>query len=117
MSKEKAYLSMSVSDINLIEAPQYIHGTNFYFIGTVKPDAAIIWGDTTGEGSSFEAPTGCKVFVRSKDVQDAFTRRMTVEDAVRVMRNHPPGDDDCAFFNVTLDTSLPELFMRNQRAS
>lgn len=117
MSKYKASLSMSVSDIDFLEAPQYIRGTNFYFIGTAKPNVAVYWHDTTGEGADFDAPEGCKIFVRPKDVQRAFTHRVTVEDAVSVLRKHPPGEDEFVTFGVTLDTSLPELFMRNRRAA
>ena len=118
MSKKfKAGLSMSVADINFLEAPQYIRGTNFYFIGTTKPGADVFWSDTTGEGSMEEAPAGCKVFVRPKDVQRAFTRRVTVEDAVSVMRKHPPEEDEFVTFDVTLEMSLPELFLRNRRAA
>ncbi len=110
-NKIKASLSMPVKDINFLETPHYIRGTNFYFIGTAKPGAGCFWCDANGEGADLDVSEGCNIYVRQKDVQRAFTHRVTVEDAVSVMRRHPPGEDEFVTFGVTLQKSLPDLFM------
>jgi len=110
MSKYKAHLSMSVLDINLVE-PTRIEGTKFWLIGTTKPDAAIIWGDTLGECSDLSVPTGTRIFMRRKGTKESFHGNLTIKEIVNGLQENPPSDeDDYVFLNVTLEKSLPELF-------
>ncbi len=109
MSKCKAYLAMSVLDINLVE-PTRIEGTKFWLIGTTKPDATIIWGDTLGVGSGLSVPTGTRVFLRRKGTKESFNGNLTIKEIVNDLQENPPSEDDCVFLDVTLEKSLPELF-------
>lgn len=114
MSKPKAHLSMSTAEINFVE-PTRVEGTKFWMIGTTKPGATILWLDTLGKCSDLSVPPGTRVFLRRKGTKEAFDGNPTVKEVVAtIIDEQLTHENDLIFLNVTLEKSLPELFMHHR---
>lgn len=109
MSKPTIFLTNT--DIDFLQRPVRIEGTKHHLIGTTKDRACIMYLTKDGSSSSFDVEKPANVYVTKKAIRNCFTGTVSVAKAFKSMRRCAwKNPDDYIAVDVTLDTSLPELF-------